>query len=195
MRFSLILAHPRPGSFNHAVAQTARVTLEASGHEVVFHDLQAEGFDPVLPPEELSREAILDPVVQRHCDELRAAEALVIVHPNWWGQPPAILKGWADRVLRMGIAYRFGANAQGQIGPIGLLRIRQAWVFTTANTPQATDVALYGDPLENLWTRCVLQFVGIPQVERVNYAPLIVSTPEQRAAWLADVRQRLSAIS
>ena len=46
----------------------------------------------------------LDPVVQRHCREVADADGYVVVHPNWWGQPPAVLKGWLDRVFRQGVS-------------------------------------------------------------------------------------------
>jgi hypothetical protein len=39
MKVSLILAHPREGSFNHAIAEMARNTLQSCGHQVIFHDL------------------------------------------------------------------------------------------------------------------------------------------------------------
>ena len=55
MKVLLILCHPRPGSFNHTLAASARDTLVALGHEVYFHDLHEEGFDPVLDSSELSR--------------------------------------------------------------------------------------------------------------------------------------------
>jgi putative NADPH-quinone reductase len=58
---SIILAHPRHGSFNHAIAATAKHTLETQGHEVRFHDLYQENFDPVLLAPELDREAFLHP--------------------------------------------------------------------------------------------------------------------------------------
>ena len=57
MKLSLILAHPNPGSFNHAIAETARQTLLRSGHTVFFHDLYAEGFDPMLPAREIPKGA------------------------------------------------------------------------------------------------------------------------------------------
>ncbi|MDP2045885.1 MAG: NAD(P)H-dependent oxidoreductase, partial [Deltaproteobacteria bacterium] len=90
---SLILAHPRHGSFNHAIAATAAHTLETQGHEVRFHDLCQENFDPVLLAPELEREAFLHSDLAHHCREIAQAQGIVIVHPNWWGQPPAILKG------------------------------------------------------------------------------------------------------
>ncbi len=99
MRVSLILANPKPGSFNHAIAEAALQTLRQNGHHVSFHDLCQEGFDPVLPYQEIPKVASLDPVIQKHCHEIAHAEGIIIVHPNWWGQPPAILKGWIDRVI------------------------------------------------------------------------------------------------
>lgn len=193
MRVSLILGHPKIGSFNHAIAATAQQALAAAGWQCTFHDLYAEGFDPLLPPEELARGAVLPPEIQRHCDEIVAADAIVIVHPNWWGQPPAILRGWQDRVLRMGIAYRFGTNEKGEPGVIGLLKARWALVFTTSNTPREQEVALYGDPLDNLWKRCVLQFCGVRKVVRHNFESVIMSSPPQRKQWLADVGRAIRA--
>ena len=134
MKVSVILAHPDRNSFNHAIAETAAQTLQGNGHEVMFHDLYAEGFDPILPAGEIPRDAPLPPDIQRHCDEIAAAEGIVIVHPNWWGQPPAILKGWIDRVLRPGVAYEFAEGDSGEGIPIGLLKAKAALVFNTSNT-------------------------------------------------------------
>ncbi len=132
---SVILAHPRHGSFNHAIAATAVQALETQGHEVRFHDLYQENFDPVLLAPELEREAFLHPDLAQHCREIAQAQGIVIVHPNWWGQPPAILKGWVDRVLRPEVAYRFREGDAGDGVPVGLLQAKAAVVFTTSNTP------------------------------------------------------------
>ena len=58
MNVSVILAHPHPGSFNHAIAKTATATLRESGHRLAFHDLYAEQFDPILPYGEIRREVL-----------------------------------------------------------------------------------------------------------------------------------------
>jgi len=137
MIVSLILAHPDPLSFNHAIAQKALDTLENNGHSVYYHDLYQEHFDPILPSAEIPKEAHLTDTVAQYCDELGHSDGVVIVHPNWWGQPPAILKGWIDRVMRPGVAYEFEENDSGEGIPIGLLRARAAIVFNTANTPLA----------------------------------------------------------
>lgn len=131
MIISLILAHPEPSSFNHAIAQSALHTLQNNGHQAFFHDLYQEKFDPILPVVEIPKEGILTDEVARYCEELSQSDGLIIVHPNWWGQPPAILKGWIDRVIRPGIAYEFEEGDSGEGIPIGLLKARAALVFNT----------------------------------------------------------------
>ncbi|HOW68563.1 MAG TPA: NAD(P)H-dependent oxidoreductase [Candidatus Paceibacterota bacterium] len=187
MKYSVILAHPTPGSFNHAIAETVVRCLRAREQEVFFHDLYAENFDPVMPAREIARDAVLDPVLERHCDEIGSADGIVIVHPNWWSQPPAILKGWVDRALRAGRAYTFVAGENGEGKAVGLLKAKTALVITTANTPQEKEVALLGDPLGLFWEKVVCGLCGIRDVRRLVFTPVIISQPEQRAAWLRQV--------
>jgi NAD(P)H dehydrogenase (quinone) len=187
MKISIILGHPHEGSFNHAIAATAKRVLEQSGYAVRFHDLYAEKFDPILPHEEIGG-PVNDPLVQRHLDEIAEADGIIVVHPNWWAMPPAIMKGWIDRVMRQGVAYKFVDDA-----PVGLLKADWALVFTTSNTPEEWEKKLFGDPLENLWTTCILKYCGAKNVERSNYASVIMSSAEERAAWLADVERRVAA--
>ena len=98
--------------------------------------------------------------------------------------PPAILKGWLDRVLRQGVAYEFSAG-----GVVGLLKGKSALVLTTSNTPREDELRLFGDPLENLWTACIFNFCGVEKVARRNFESIVLSTPDQRRAWLAEVRE------
>ena len=184
MKILIILGHQRPGSFCHAIAQTATQELRAAGHEVIYHDLYAEGFDPILPNAEIPREADLPATIARHCREVLQADAYVVVHPNWWAMPPAILKGWLDRVFRQGVVYEFGPQ-----GVVGKLKGKRAIVFTTSNTPREDELRLFGDPLENLWKTCVFGFCGVEDFYRRNFESIVMSTPQQRAGWLEEVRQ------
>ena len=189
MNISIIIAHPNPKSFNHAIASTAAETLRRNGHQVNLHDLCQEQFPPLLSVAELQKDAKLDPVVARHCQEIVNVDGIIIVHPNWWGMPPAILKGWIDRVLRMEVAYRFVANDQGEGVPVGLLKAKAAMVFNTANTPDDREREIFGDPLETLWKKCVFDLCGVQKVHRRTFAVVVTSTAQQRAAWLAEVRE------
>jgi putative NADPH-quinone reductase len=189
MQISLILAHPRKGSFNHAIADTAAATLREAGHTVTVHDLYHEKFDPLLPYPEIARDAELPPLVAEHCREITAADGIVIVHPNWWGMPPAILKGWVDRVIRPGVAYRFAETDSGEGVPIGLLKAKAVIVFNTSNTPAIREQEVFGDPLQRIWKDCIVSFCGVPLFYRKMFGVVVTSTEEQRKAWLDEVRE------
>ncbi len=189
MKLLIVLAHPDPRSLNHAIAREAASAARALGHRVVIHDLCREGFDPVLPAREIPRDGRIAPAVARHVRDLRAAEGLVIVHPDWWGMPPAILKGWVDRVLRPGVAYDFLPGDKGEGIPAGLLSIGTALVFNTGNTPARREREAFGDPLGRLWSDCILRLCGVRKVRRKMFGVVVTSTPARRARWLSTVRR------
>ncbi|MGD9498236.1 MAG: NAD(P)H-dependent oxidoreductase [Armatimonadota bacterium] len=81
----VVFGHPRPGSFNHAIAERACADLRASGNRVIFHALHSEGFDPNLPIAEHPADGMVDPVLLQHCHGRAAAEAVMVVHPDRWG--------------------------------------------------------------------------------------------------------------
>lgn len=189
MNILIILGHPDPGSFNHAIASVVRETLSANGHTVLFHDLYAENFDPCLPAEEIPQETDLPASIQQHCSELNTADGIVIIHPNWWGQPPAIFKGWIDRVVRPGVAYRFDEDDSGEGVPIGLLKAKAALVLNTSNTPDEREKTVFGDPLELIWRRCVFDICGVKNVMRRMFNVVVTRTPEQRQQWLDEVEE------
>lgn len=189
MQISVILAHPRPGSFNHAIADEVVAVLRDSGHTITLHDLYQEWFDPVLPSGEIPRDSVLPVEITCHCREIAAADGIVFVHPDWWGMPPAILKGWIDRVLRPGVAYRFAATDSGDGVPEGLLAAEAVLVFNTSNTPAEREQVVFGDPLERIWKDCIVSFCGVPIFRRRMFSVIVTSTEDQRREWLAEVRE------
>ena len=109
MRVLLLYAHPVETSFCAHLHERALAALKAAGHEVDDCDLYAEGFDPVLSRDERlgyhDLETNREPVAA-HVERLLRAEALVLVHPVWNFGPPAILKGYLDRVFLPGVSFR-----------------------------------------------------------------------------------------
>lgn len=191
MQISVILAHPRKGSFNHAIAGVVADTLRSDGYVVILHDLYAEQFDPVLLYGEIPRNASLPPGVAAHCVEIATADGIIIVHPDWWGMPPAILTGWIDRVLRPGVAYRFLETDSGDGVPEGLLKAKAVIVFNTSNTPREREQRVFGDPLERIWNDCIFSLCGVPVFSRKMFGVVVTSTEEQRKEWLDAVRQNV----
>ncbi len=187
MKVLVILAHPNSKSFNHAIAQTCVERLDHGNHEVTFHDLYAEKFDPVLQREEIPENGEVGPLIRNHCRDLMSCEGVVIIHPNWWGQPPAILKGWIDRVVRPGVAYNFREGDAGEGIPVGLLKANTALVFNTSNTSETRERKVFGDPLDAIWNHCIFSLCGIETFERRMFRIIVNSTPDQRRKWLKEV--------
>lgn len=123
MHAHFVLAHPEPKSFNAHLVRCGVEALQAAGWTATVSDLYAMGFDPCERPEHFADP--LDPsrfdvqAEQRHASgggtlpaavagelaRMDAADLLVLQYPMWWHLPPAMLKGWFDRVLAYGAAY------------------------------------------------------------------------------------------
>ncbi|GLK70697.1 NAD(P)H-dependent oxidoreductase [Ancylobacter dichloromethanicus] len=102
MRALVVYCHPVAESFTAGVRDAVLRGLRAAGHEVDLIDLHAEGFDPVMGRDE--RLGYHEPginvlPVAGYLERVKRAEALIFVAPTWWYGPPAMLKGWLDRVL------------------------------------------------------------------------------------------------
>lgn len=191
MKISVILGHPDTGSFNHAIAQCVVDELKNNAHTVYFHDLYNESFDPLLPSKEIAQDVDLSPDIARHCTEIAEVDSIIIIHPNWWGQPPAILKGWVDRVIRPGVAYMFLETDGGEGVPVGLLKARSAIVFNTSNTETQRELNVFGDPLDTIWKNCVFGLCGVSSFYRRTFNIVVTSDVALRKKWLAEVRQTI----
>ena len=147
MRILLVLAHPQPESFAHAVQERARAGLQRAGHEVRLLDLYGIGFDPVMS--ETDRRDYHTPGLNevRVADQLahlRWAEGLVFVYPTWWYSLPAMLKGWIDRVW---VPFATFELPQGLAPVQGRMQnIRLIGGFSTYGSPWWWIRLVSGDP-------------------------------------------------
>ena len=194
MKISVILAHPDPSSFNHAIANTTVETLRQKGHEVFFHDLYQENFDPLLPSTEIPKDVSLPTQIEKHCNEAAEADGFIIVHPNWWGMPPATLTGWVDRIMRPGLAYEFLESDSGEGVPVGLLKAKKVIVFNTSNTETKREKTVFLDPLETIWKNCIFDLCGVKEFHRKMFNIIVTSSKEQREKWLNEVSETVSTI-
>jgi len=107
-RHAVILAHPDPRSFNASVAERYAKTVTALGHEVVIRDLYRLHFDPILKDNErpTASDYMLDGDVAVELGQLEGVDQFVLVYPIWFGLPPAMLKGYVDRVFGAGFSFR-----------------------------------------------------------------------------------------
>jgi NAD(P)H dehydrogenase (quinone) len=188
MKHLVVLAHPRPASFTRRVCDTYVEAVTALGHEVVLRDLYAMNFNPVASADEAYTRPTAEPPadVRIEMDHLVAADVLTFVSPVWWIAPPAILKGWLDRVLRGGgFAYGYGPT-----GPRGALVGKRGLVFTSSGSTAGHFVdSRKLDAIRIMWGVGTVEFCGIELLEHLHFGPVgSRSTPEMIAGYLEQVR-------
>ena len=139
MQILMVIAHPVPASFTHAVAAHAEAALLAAGHRVDRLDLYAEGFKPVMGREERlayhTAGTNTEPApIADHLARLKAADGLLLVFPTWWYDMPAILKGWLDRVWVPHETFTLPTDAHTPIRGV-VTNIRWIGAITTTGAP------------------------------------------------------------
>ena len=192
MRTLVIYCHPNPESLVAAARDRVLAGLRTAGHEVRLTDLYADGFRPELSADErrAHREPGVAPELDRHADDLRWAEALVLVYPTWWSGQPAMLKGWIDRVWGCGVAWELPDGAS-IIRPL-LPNIRRIAIVTTHGSSKWVN-ALEGESGKRTAFRSIraacsrrmrTSWTAIYGLDRADDA--------KRSAWLDRVEQRFS---
>jgi len=187
-RALVVLCHPNRTGFNQAVAAAAAEALKTT-HAVDFVNLYDDGFDPVLPAPELPRKFSFDETVQKYNALVKAASVYVFVHPDWWGGPPALLKGFIDRVFRPGVAYEFEGYEFLSKQKKALLEGRKAFVFTTTDYEKPEG----DDPSAVIWKKNVFDYCGIADAAVHTFYGTYRSTYEARHAWIAGTAGRIRA--
>ena len=179
-RILVVAGHPDAKSFSHAQAQAYAAQAEDAGAQVTLLDLAAERFDPVLRfgyREHMPDDAFIN----RSQEALIDCDHLTLVFPTWWSAEPSLLKGWFDRVLTPGIAYRYRT---GKISPEKLLAGRTATIITTSHGPAAWTRS----PGMSVWrvSRAVLGYCGIKTTQRLVLGGMEgeKDTPARRMAFL-----------
>ena len=187
MKHLVVLAHPRAASFTRQVADTYIDAVSARGHEVMLRDLYALRFNPVADEDEGRTRPQGEPAadVRAEMDHLLAADVVTFVSPVWWIAPPAILKGWLDRVLRGGFAYGYGPH-----GPRGALQGKRSLVFTSSGSTEREFLdSRKLEAIRVMWGVGTVEFCGMTLLEHLHFGPVgSRSTPPMIQAYLERVR-------
>ncbi len=186
MKALVVLAHPDKNSFNYEIFRRVLNALKNEGVELLVHDLYEEDFNPVFTRQDLDqRQEDIIPYI----NNLLATDVIIVIHPNWWGQPPAILKGWVDRVFREGEIYTVNKGKME-----GKLLNKKALIINTSNVSNEIDRELFGEPIFRFWKYNVFQPSGINEIKRINFDQIIISSDEQRKAWLDTIDEQIIAL-
>ena len=144
MKVLVVLAHPNPDSFSHAIVDRVVSTLANREHSVSVIDLYGLDYSPALTRTELAAyptsEPAIDPMVIEHTRLIQECSTIVFVYPTWWSSMPAILKGWIDRTMLPGIAFSVDP-ATLKLQP-GLTNVRRLIGITTFGGPRLASLVV-----------------------------------------------------
>jgi putative NADPH-quinone reductase len=144
MKVLVVLAHPNPDSFSHAIVDRLKSTLANRDHAVSVIDLYGLDYSPALTRAELAAyptsEPAIDPLVIEHTRLIQECSTIVFVYPTWWSSMPAILKGWIDRTMLPGIAFSVDP-ATLKLQP-GLTNVRRLIGITTFGGPRLASLVV-----------------------------------------------------
>jgi len=171
MKHVLVVAHPNPSSFTHGIAHAYGEAVAALGHDHAARDLYAIGFDPRLPAEEIpghKHYSVRDDVIAER-EILRTADIFAFFYPLWINSPPAILKGYFDRVFGFGFAY--GRKAEGNVP---LLTPRKMISFTSSGAPQEWLMSTGSwDAMRTLFDQHFAGVCGLTVVDHVHFGRIV----------------------
>ena len=189
-RVLIINGHPNKDSFCNALAEAyIRGSVAVGNTTEVLHVRQLQ-FNINLE-NGYSRRTELEADLLLSQKKITEADHIVIIHPVWWGSVPALLKGFFDRVLLPGFAFKYKENS-----PMWdkLLAGKTGHVIYTSDTPIWFYKLFFQAPSVNVVKRRVLQFCGITPVKVTGIGPVRKSTAQFRENWLNKVEQMAKKI-
>ncbi len=176
----IVQGHPNKDSLSSRIAVKYREGAESGGAEVKDIVVRDLNFDPTLFPGYRLREKLEDDIL--NAQQLFSwADHLVFIYPNWWGTYPAIFKGFLDKVLWPGFAFRY---RKGSKRVEKLLKGRSARVIVTMDTPVWYYYIFQGRPGHRAVKTATLEFCGISPVSFYTMSP-VRNAPEKLVnRWL-----------
>lgn len=185
MKIYILLAHPDKNTLNGAFADAYETAALQKGHEVRRQNLGEMQFDPILWQGYKTIQE-LEPDLKTAQENILWCQHWVILYPIWWGAMPALLKGFFDRALYSGFAYKYHQN-----DPLWdkLLKGRSGQIITTSDAPWWWIYFGYRNSDLNAVKRATFQFCGINPVRVTRFSRVRWSDEKRRLQWIEQVKR------
>jgi len=151
---------------------------------VDFIDLYKEmDFDPVFFPEKQDTKAL------EYQIRFKKADTIVFFYPIWWGTVPAILKGFLDKILVSGFAYK-----EEKTGTKGLMDKKKIMVFSTSEKPLWEHRLVYGNINKVFWKRVICDTCDISLFQYKEFGAIRNVKSEEIDKWKAQMKKIASSL-
>lgn len=161
----VVLAHPADDSFCAQVARRWLKRARKYHQDCELRDLYRDGFDPVLKANEQPGKPGFAPLAENlaECRRLQALDVLVFVYPVWFGAPPAMLKGYLERVVGSGVTF---GSREPRAKPLAGVRLVQ--IATSASSePWLSEMGVRA-ALHTVYDEYVAEVFGAKETYRLH---------------------------
>ncbi|MGR6982184.1 NAD(P)H-dependent oxidoreductase [Testudinibacter sp. P27/CKL/0425] len=182
MQHLIIYAHPNLNSFSKAMVDDCADSSRKCGCDVVVRDLYRMDFNPILSHEELqgSYQGIVPAEIRYEQDLINRADLITLIYPLWWMGFPAILKGYLDRVLTHGFAYKT-ENGVSQ----GLLQGKKLQQFILiGSSPESYQKCGFSHSLKDTLVDGLFDYCGIVDIQHTIFGDIHLIDQAARQAML-----------
>ncbi len=191
MKHLIIYAHPNANSLNHHFKQTIVNLLEKQEDEVVVRDLYQLNFDPILSLSDMEgqRRGMVAADVQQEQDFITWADQITFIYPIWWTGMPAMMKGYIDRVMSYGFAYRYDQGVQK-----GLLTGKTAVIINSHGKSHSEYEAIGMDKALSLTSdKGIYTYCGLTIKQHFFFDRADRPAPESVDLWTNQLVESFSA--
>ena len=186
----VILGHPSEKSFNGTIFKHYIKQARLAGHQVRSLSLGKLSFD-LISRQNKTKPQLLEPDLQKAQKAILWAEHLVFIYPIWWGNLPALLKGFIDRVFISGFSHRY----LGKRRYVKLLTGKSAELIVTMDAPGFFEkFLLCAAATRRVMQQAVLEFCGIRPVKITRFAQLRTKNAQQRVAILDQISRQIKKL-
>lgn len=183
----ILYAHPNPQSFNRAILETIEDRLTQNGEQYNTRDLYAMNFDPILKHDDFTAFAAGKPTSDIAAEQnyIRRAKTIIVIHPIWWFNAPAILKGYIDRVFSYGFAYAVKDKAI-----TGLLTDKRVFIInTTGGSAENYKNFGFAESLKTTMQNGIYSFCGMKIEKHIFFHEVPTIAQEARIAMLQELKK------
>jgi len=180
---TIIFTHPSDTSFNRSILDTVICKLQEKGTHYNLIDLYKDGFNPAMTAEELSLHGqgkSNDELVLRYQSFLKETTEAIFIFPVWWGNPPAMLKGFIDKVFLYGFSCTMDEN-----GFRALLNIEKTLFITTTGG----RAAMFEKIIKDSFISDIFKRNGFYNSTWLNSDETSFIGDEKRGVFLKEVEQ------
>jgi NAD(P)H dehydrogenase (quinone) len=181
MKILILNAHPYKKSFSDKIADKYFAGAKKAKHNIKRINIRDLKFDPNLKYGYHEIYALEDDLKKQQ-ELIKWCEHLVIITPLWWGGLPAIFKGYIDRTLLPGFAFKY---KNGKLDR--LLKGRSARVIYTQGGSRFISHLFMLDSFWRILKRETIWFCGFSPVKRLIFPKADRASDERRKRFLNKI--------